>query len=46
VVEAGKAIKVGDTIPHFAASDDTGTIFDSRELDDHLVLIKFFRAHW
>jgi hypothetical protein len=45
-VEAGRVIKVGDTIPHFTASDDKGVIFDSRSLDDHLVLIKFFRAHW
>ena len=45
-VEADSVIKVGETIPHFAASDDKGVIFDSRSLDDHLVLIKFFRAHW
>jgi hypothetical protein len=45
-VEAGRVIKVGDTSPHFSAADDKGAIFDSRSLDDHLVLIKFFRAHW
>ncbi|MEM8662277.1 MAG: hypothetical protein AAGF35_15445 [Pseudomonadota bacterium] len=39
-------IQVGDTIPQFTASDENGVIFDSRTLDDHLVLIKFFRAHW
>jgi hypothetical protein len=45
-VEAGKVISVGDTIPHFTALDDQGEIFDSVSLNDHLVLIKFFRAHW
>ena len=45
-VEAGRVIKVGDQIPDFTASDDKGVIFNSRSLDDHLVLIKFFRAHW
>ena len=39
-------IKVGDTIPHFTAPDDNGEIFDSKSLHGHLVLIKFFRAHW
>lgn len=45
-VETGAVIKVGDHIPHFTASDDKGVQFDSRSLNDHLVLIKFFRAHW
>jgi hypothetical protein len=45
-VEAARVIKVGDTIPHFSALDDRGETFDSSSLDDHLVLIKFFRAHW
>ena len=39
-------IKLGDTIPHFTAPDDKGEIFDSNSLHGHLVLIKFFRAHW
>jgi hypothetical protein len=39
-------IKVGDTIPRFTAPDDRGEIFDSSSLHGHLVLIKFFRAHW
>ena len=39
-------IKVGDTIPRFTAPDDKGEIFDSNSLHGHLVLIKFFRAHW
>ena len=45
-LEAAKVIKVGDTIPVFTASDDKGRTFDSVSLDGHLVLIKFFRAHW
>ena len=45
-VETASVIKVGDTIPPFSASDDKGVIFDSASLNDHLVLIKFFRAHW
>ena len=40
------AIRVGDTIPRFSAPDDTGEVFDSGSLNGHLVLIKFFRAHW
>jgi hypothetical protein len=43
---AGKVIQVGDTIPHFTALDDQGVPFDSASLAGHLVLIKFFRAHW
>ena len=43
---AAGVIKVGDTIPHFTAPDDRGEIFDSSSLHGHLVLIKFFRAHW
>ena len=45
-LDAGKSIKVGDTIPHFTAPDGRGEIFDSASLHGHLVLIKFFRAHW
>ena len=43
---SANVIKLGDTIPQFTASDDKGEIFDSRSLHGHLVLIKFFRAHW
>jgi cytochrome oxidase Cu insertion factor (SCO1/SenC/PrrC family) len=43
---APNAIKVGDTIPHFNAVDDSGEVFDSDSLRGHPVLIKFFRAHW
>jgi hypothetical protein len=42
----GNAIELGDTIPRFTALDDKGITFDSRSLHGHLVLIKFFRAHW
>ncbi len=40
------AIQVGDTIPRFAAVDEHGHAFDSQSLRGHIVLIKFFRAHW
>ena len=43
---AAGAIRVGDTIPHFEAVDEFGERFDSASLHGHLVLIKFFRAHW
>ena len=43
---ASGAIQVGDTIPHFKAVDEFGKSFDSANLNGHLVLIKFFRAHW
>jgi len=46
VVVVADVIKVGDTLPHFTAPDDRGQIFDSKSLYGHLVLIKFFRAHW
>ena len=46
VVARDVAIEVGDTIPRFASIDDSGVEFDSRSLSGHLVLIKFFRAHW
>ena len=46
VVARDSAIEVGDTIPRFVSVDDSGTDFDSRSLNGHLVLIKFFRAHW
>lgn len=45
-VEEMKVIKVGDNIPRFKALDDRSNAFDSRSLNGHLVLIKFFRAHW
>ena len=45
-LDANKAIAVGDTIPHFTALDGKGESFDSASLRGHLVLIKFFRAHW
>ena len=45
-LDAGKSIKVGDTIPHFTALDENEKTFDSASLHGHLVLIKFFRAHW
>lgn len=40
------AISVGDTIPRFTALDSQGELFDSCSLNGHLVMIKFFRAHW
>ncbi len=40
------AIRVGDRIPAFTATDENGELFDSRCVADHLLLIKFFRAHW
>lgn len=46
VVDDSRAIKVGDIIPQFTAPDGSGGSFDSRSLNGHLVLIKFFRAHW
>ena len=45
-LDIAKSIKVGDTIPHFTALDGHGETFDSASLHGHLVLIKFFRAHW
>ncbi|MDP6471540.1 MAG: hypothetical protein QGI81_11165 [Pseudomonadales bacterium] len=45
-LEAGRVIRVEDTIPHLTAQDDQGAIFDSTSLSGHLVLIKFLRAHW
>lgn len=41
-----ETIRVGDLIPPFTATDEHGELFDSRSLQGHLVLIKFFRAHW
>ena len=43
---ADNAIRVGERIPAFTALDEHGELFDSRSLNDHLLLIKFFRAHW
>ena len=40
------AIRVGSTIPEFAARDENGEMFHSSALAGHPVLIKFFRAHW
>ena len=45
-LDTNKVIAVGDTIPHFTALDGKGESFDSASLHGHLVLIKFFRAHW
>ena len=45
-LDTTRSIKVGDTIPHFTALDGYGETFDSASLHGHLVLIKFFRAHW
>ncbi len=45
-LDSARSIKVGDTIPHFTAIDGNGKTFDSDSLHGHLVLIKFFRAHW
>jgi hypothetical protein len=43
---SARAIQVGDTIPRFTAVDDSGGLFYSDSLHGHIVLIKFFRAHW
>lgn len=43
---ANHGIKVGETIPHFSALNDSGEAFNSNSLGGTLVLIKFFRAHW
>ncbi len=40
------AIQVGDVIPPFTAVDEHGELFDSEDLHGHILLIKFFRAHW
>lgn len=45
-VSGTNAITVGDTIPAFAAPNEHGQLVDSASLHGHLVLIKFFRAHW
>ncbi|GAB5453606.1 MAG: hypothetical protein Hals2KO_39340 [Halioglobus sp.] len=45
-LDTAQSIKVGDTIPQFTAPDGHGETFDSASLNGHLVLIKFFRAHW
>ena len=45
-LDTARSIKVGDTVPHFSATDGNGNTFDSASLHGHLVLIKFFRAHW
>ena len=45
-VDVVSVIKVGDIIPKFQALDDREIIFESKSLNGHLVLIKFFRAHW
>jgi len=43
---AAEAIQVGDVIPHFTSVDEHGQPFDSSSLQGHILLIKFFRAHW
>jgi hypothetical protein len=45
-LDEASSIKVGDTIPRFTALDDKEATFNSDSLHGHLVLIKFFRAHW
>ena len=45
-LDEARSIKVGDTVPRFTALDDNEQTFDSAALHGHLVLIKFFRAHW
>lgn len=43
---AAEVIQVGDVIPHFTSVDEHGQPFDSSSLQGHILLIKFFRAHW
>ena len=43
---ADNAIRVGEMIPAFTALDEHRELFDSRSVNGHLLLIKFFRAHW
>ncbi len=44
--QGSDVIRVGDIIPSFTAPDDNGQVFRSDSLNGHIVLIKFFRAHW
>ena len=46
IVERDSVIEVGDSMPQFTSIDGQGQAFDSASLNGHLVLIKFFRAHW
>ena len=46
IVERDSVIEVGDAMPQFTSIDGKGQAFDSSSLKGHLVLIKFFRAHW
>ena len=43
---ADAAIAVGDTIPEFTAYDDQGDSFDSIQLHNKKLLIKFFHGQW
>lgn len=43
---AENPIRVGDTIPNFAALDDASNRFNSADLAGAPTLIKFFRGHW
>jgi len=43
---AADGIRVGATIPQFAALDENGELFDSSSLDGKPILMKFFRGHW
>ena len=43
---ASDSIQVGDVMPAFSATIDSGETFDSADLRGKPVLIKFFRAHW
>ena len=46
LVERASVIEVGDAMPQFVSIDGLGQPFESSSLNGHLVLIKFFRAHW
>ena len=43
---ADGSIRVGDPLPVFTATIDSGETVDSADLLGKPVLIKFFRAHW
>ena len=46
IVGRDSVIEVGDAMPQFTSINGQGQAFDSSSLNGHLVLIKFFRAHW
>ncbi|MCZ6618739.1 MAG: hypothetical protein O7E57_11465, partial [Gammaproteobacteria bacterium] len=43
---AAEAVQLGAGVPHFTSVDEHGQPFDSSSLHGHILLIKFFRAHW